>query len=75
MAEPYLEAFSRAGIFHETPESAARHVSDIWEDVEPWWAGNDVRDAIEVFREGFCRLPIDPLGELATALRARAKGV
>lgn len=75
MAEPYLEAFSRAGIFHATPESAARHVSDIWEDVEPWWAGNDVRDAIEVFREGFCRLPIDPLGELATALRARAKGV
>ena len=72
-AESYMDAFSRAGIFHDTPESAARHVAHIWEDVESWWAGDAVRGAVDLFKRGFCQSPVNRLSDLKTALRTHVK--
>lgn len=53
-AAPYFEALKAAGIFHESPESAARHVGAIWDDVDAWWRSAKVRSALDLFKARFC---------------------
>jgi len=49
-AVPYFELLARVGIFHETPESAAKHLTSIWHDVFAWWNSEPVQRA----RVNFC---------------------
>lgn len=39
------------GIFHETPESAAKHVTAIWDNVAQWW----LEPRLQSVRQKFCR--------------------
>jgi len=68
-AVSYFEDLKRVGIFHENPESAARHVTAIWNDVDAWWLRGDV----QAVREHFCRrysyLPNDLVRRVEKALR------
>ncbi len=68
-ALPYFEELKRAGVFHETPESAARHVAAIWDDVDAWWTSPAVREVVERFKERYCRLPDDLLDRVEHTLR------
>ena len=58
-AIPYFEELKRVCIFHETPESAARHVTSIWHDVNAWWTSPEVRKVVERFSVHYCHLPGD----------------
>lgn len=60
-AIPFFEELKRVGIFHETPESAARHVAVIWDDVDAWWTSAAVREVLERFKQRYCHLPDDLL--------------
>jgi putative transferase (TIGR04331 family) len=68
-AESYFADLRRAGIFHETPDSAARHVTAIWDDIDAWWQSAAVRDVLDRFKERFCHLPDDALGCVEEAIR------
>lgn len=68
-AVPYYDVLKRAGILHETPESAARHIGAIWHDVDAWWSSVPVREALSIFRARYCHLPPDYLARLAGILR------
>jgi putative transferase (TIGR04331 family) len=68
-AIPYFDDLKRVGIFHENPESAARHAAAIWDDVEAWWASPDVREVLDRFKERYSHLPDDLLDELERVLR------
>lgn len=48
--KPYFSLLKDAGIYHETPEAAARQVSEIWDDVASWWESEVVKSA----RNEFC---------------------
>lgn len=48
-AVPYFELLARVGIFHESPESAARHLTSIWDDVPAWWNSEPVQRACFTF--------------------------
>ncbi len=48
-AQPYFDLLRRAGIFHETPQSAARQVTQVYDHSDSWWFCRSVQDA----REGF----------------------
>lgn len=54
-AIPYFEDLKQASIFHETPESAARHVAAVWDHVDDWWGDPDVRAVLEKFKNRYCR--------------------
>jgi putative transferase (TIGR04331 family) len=69
-AIPYFSDLARVGIFHDTPESAARHVAAVWDDVDAWWLSAAVRDVRERFMRRYCALPDDLLGRLESALRS-----
>ena len=54
-ALPYFLELKRVGIFHETPESAARHVTEIWDHIDDWWLSDKVQDAVRGFKAEYCR--------------------
>ncbi len=63
-AIPYFEELKRVGIFHETPESAAIHVSQVWNDVNGWWGRKDVREVINWFKNNYCYRPANLIENL-----------
>jgi putative transferase (TIGR04331 family) len=67
-AIPYFEDLKRVGVFHETPESAARHVAAVWDDVGEWWSSRDVREVLDRFMARYCDLPDDLLGRVESVL-------
>ena len=68
-AQPYFDLLAQARIFHETPESAAQHVTSIWEDVAEWWNRPAVQQARRTFCQQYARMPAHPLRVVSRALR------
>lgn len=54
-AEPYFEPLRRCGVIHDSPEAAARHIKDIWDDVEGWWLSDEVQAARKAWVHQFAR--------------------
>jgi len=69
-AIPYFDELKRVGIFHNTPESAALHVSEVWDDVDAWWKSKPVRDALEQFKSQYCDIDCNLTGNIEAELRA-----
>jgi len=45
----YFYLLEAVGIFHRTPESAARQLMQVWDNVEEWWEKEEVQKARQVF--------------------------
>lgn len=54
-AIPYYEMLKNAGILYHTPEEAAEKVNFVYQDVETWWNGSEVQEAVKIFTERFAR--------------------
>ena len=67
-ANIFYEQLLSAKILHHTPESAAQHIADIWENVDLWWTSEEVLQARETFCENFARHSKLPALEVAKAL-------
>ena len=74
-AQPYFDLLAKVGVFHETPESAARHVATIWDDVAGWWNQPAVQEARRVFCQQYARMPAKPIRVLKHALLTTPVGV
>jgi putative transferase (TIGR04331 family) len=44
-ARPYYEQLKHAGILFDSPESAAKMVTEVWENVPAWWNSEEVQSA------------------------------
>jgi putative transferase (TIGR04331 family) len=64
-----FEALKRAGVFHETPESAADHVAAIWDDIDGWWKSPEVTEAVRTFSKRYCDRPADLVARIETVLK------
>jgi putative transferase (TIGR04331 family) len=64
-----FDALKEVGIFHDTPQSAARHVAGIWNDVNSWWQGRELSRVRQRFQERYCDLPVDLTDRIEAALR------
>ena len=71
-AKPYFDDLKKVGIFHETPESAALHVSEVWDDVDDWWKSKPVRKALDQFKSQYCDIDCDLTGNIESELRAES---
>jgi putative transferase (TIGR04331 family) len=67
-AMPYFDDLERVGVFHPTPESAARHVAAIWDDVGAWWNQPELRAVVEAFTSRYSALSDDLLDRIEDAL-------
>ena len=57
-----------AKILHHSPESAAQHLVDVWDDIDAWWTSEEVLQARETFCENFARRSKFPALTVAKAL-------
>ena len=60
-AKPHFERLKSVGIFHETPEDAAKHMIKVWGDVCGWWQSADVQSARKDFCGQYVHTPEKPL--------------
>ena len=51
----YFELLKSVGIFHETPESAAQQIINVWDDIASWWDSKEVQNARQKFCEEYSR--------------------
>lgn len=68
-ASPYLEQLKSVGIYHETPESAARQMEAVWHDVAGWWQSPEVQAVRQAFCSRYACIPEQPLDVVATLFR------
>lgn len=68
-AMPFFELLKSVGIFHDSPYGAAKHLSNIWDNIEDWWLLDSVQEARLVFCNQYSKNPTDPLGELEIFFR------
>ncbi len=52
-AQPYFDKLRQVGIFHDTPESAAAKVNEIFSDTISWWNDPDIQKAKDEFCDEF----------------------
>jgi putative transferase (TIGR04331 family) len=52
-AKPLFEKLKAVRIFHESPESAAYQMTEVWNDVSGWWDNQEVQLAREEFCEHY----------------------
>ena len=67
MNEVATEIYSElkeCGVFHATAESAARHINNIWENVDDWWESPEVRNAVYKHNLEFSRTSPHPVKDL-----------
>jgi putative transferase (TIGR04331 family) len=67
-AQPYFDELRSVGIFHETPQSAALHVTRIWNDITAWWTSLETRTVRDRFVRQFAYCPEDKIGQLKNAI-------
>ncbi len=58
-AQPYFERLKEVGIFHESAEKAASHISSIWYDIPTWWQSEGVQSARQDFCDRYAATPPD----------------
>ena len=63
-AQPFFAILERSGVFHRSAESAAKHLIDIWPDINQWWEHPETQDARRVFCERFAVVPHDLVGAM-----------
>jgi putative transferase (TIGR04331 family) len=68
-ASGFFEDLRRIGVFHETAESAARHVAAVWDDIDAWWSSPAVREVLHRFMYRYCRVVDDVAAVVDVALR------
>jgi putative transferase (TIGR04331 family) len=73
-ASPYFDKLKSVGIFHETPEGAARQMAAVWDDVSGWWHSAEVQLVRQEFCERYARIPEKPLDVLEKLFRSIADG-
>jgi len=55
-AKPYFDNMRRVGILHDSPESAAEKVNEIYLAPLSWWMSPEVQEAKDLFREQFAKI-------------------
>lgn len=68
-AKAFFDELKSVGIFHDTPESAARHLAAVWNDVDAWWTEPTVLRIVNRFKKCYCHLPDDLVVRVERTIR------
>ncbi|MBF0405777.1 MAG: transferase [Candidatus Riflebacteria bacterium] len=72
-AIPFFNHLKEVGIFHETPQSAAAKLSEIWNNVDNWWFQKKIQDVRQYFCHQFSRVLRNPINTLKNILLSTEK--
>jgi len=65
-----FDLLKSVGIFHDTPESAAIHLTEVWDDIDSWWKDKKLQDIREDFCFKYSRKSKDPLSEFVLKIQS-----
>jgi len=68
-AAPFLDGLRELGILHDSPESAARHLSEVWGCLGVWWNEVATSDGLVRFQGRYCRPVADPVSGIERLVR------
>ena len=68
-AKPIFNKLEEVGIFHSDSDGLARHITEIWDDVDTWWQSSQVCDARKLFCDSYARSMSQPLKFLRNLLK------
>lgn len=68
LANNIYQQLLSAKIFHQSPESAMRHLVEIWENIDMWWQSPDTIKARLIYCEYFARQTKFPALAIANAV-------
>ncbi len=68
-ATPFFEKLKAAGIFHESPEDAARQMTSVWDDVSGWWDSAAVQSVRQEFCDHYAHISDKPLEAMEKLFR------
>lgn len=61
---PYFDELRSVKIFHDTPESAAKQVNRIWNNVDAWWNSAEVTAVVKKFTSRYVDNTVDVVEKL-----------
>jgi putative transferase (TIGR04331 family) len=67
------EILLQAGIIHLTPESAAKKVNEVWDNIDEWWSGEEVQEARGAFCQKYAVISKTPAKDLKSILLESTK--
>ena len=67
-SDPYFAELKRVGIFHDTPQSAARQVLKIWDNIDEWWYEEELQSVREIYCRAFAYRPKNLIERLKKVL-------
>ena len=73
-AQPYFDELRDAGILHDTPESAALKINEIYKDPAAWWFSSSIQKAREGFCHKFARISSEWISEWTAELNKITEG-
>ncbi len=68
-SDPIYQILQSCGIFHDTPLSAAKHINEIWDDVNTWWQSPQVRQACSIYCASFARSSGTPVKHICEFIK------
>lgn len=74
-AIPFFNALKSVGIYHESPESAAKKINEIWDNIAAWWYSADVQAVKDEFCFCYSRNIDSPVSFLKNKLSYNANEV
>jgi putative transferase (TIGR04331 family) len=60
---------AEAGILHYSPESLARKIGEVWEDIDSWWNRKDVKFARDLYCSNFAQEMPSPIQFLRNEIK------
>ena len=67
--KPFFNKLKKVGIFHSSPESAAKQMISIWDNIPAWWSDQDLQKTRQEFCRKYSHLPDNPINELETIFK------
>lgn len=68
-SDEIYHALQSCGIFHDTPFSAAKHINEVWDDVDKWWQSPEVRQAVSMYCATFGRESKTPIKDICEFIK------
>ena len=67
-AEHDFELLKSVGIFHDSPKSAAKHLTTVWHSIPAWWNDKKLQDIRENFCSKYVKTSTEPIKEFVAKI-------
>lgn len=64
-AKKYFDLLKKVNIYFDNSTAAAKHLNNIWNQVDKWWYNKKTQNSVNLFCENFSKRTNHPINELS----------